>query len=801
MKNVKTYLRNYIDWIIRIGKIKFSLLGVLILAVYALVIQAISTLLIIGELDWNDILRSVIFGLCSAPFVIYFFLVVIEKLELARQGLEKTLNQLKTLRMQDYQLNQELNKKNLLLSREIDERAKAEQELTSALLHLEQEIKERGRIQLELEQSAHLLRSFFDASPDLVFYRGENHQFLGANKAMEKLTGKKNEELKQLTPLALYDEQTARKAIESDQQVIKRNQGLCYEEWLYYPNGQKACFEILKVPHYDKVSKQNIVIGFGRDITERISYRETIEKNSRDKTNLMTTISHELKTPLNGIIGLSRILLDGILTEQQRNYLQTIKVSAVSLGYIFNDLVDLEKIETHRIELFEKECDFNSLLNDINNIASVMATQKNLHFEMSLDEWLPDWIKIDPIRLNQVLWNLISNAVKFTKQGSVKLAVMRSGEHELTFKISDTGIGIPKNELDKIFTMYYQVKSKDNMRALGSGIGLAVTKKIASLMSGDLLVTSEEGIGTTFSLIIKAPEIEREAVIADSLVVEALNILLVEDIEVNIIVAKSILEKLGYHVDVAMTGEEALQKFYQNQYDLVLLDIQLPDMSGFDIAINLRRQYENDEIDYLPPLVALTANVMNDKNHYLQQGMDDVLSKPLSLEALNSTLKNLFADDQLLFQPKSQQQASSQDQQVQAQLSKDKAMSEISEGSDTQLDYNLLNELIELLGKENVMKSVALFEQLMPGYLADLEQYYQHYLTDNSLKSAVAEQAHKIKGAAASIGLNIIRNVAELAQHDESPHWEENISVWVTTIRNKWYFSLMNLKEWINNSH
>ena len=126
-----------------------------------------------------------IFGLCSAPFVIYFFLVVIEKLELARQGLEKTLNQLKTLRMQDYQLNQELNKKNLLLSREIDERAKAEQELTSALLHLEQEIKERGRIQLELEQSAHLLRSFFDASPDLVFYRGENHQFLGANKAME----------------------------------------------------------------------------------------------------------------------------------------------------------------------------------------------------------------------------------------------------------------------------------------------------------------------------------------------------------------------------------------------------------------------------------------------------------------------------------------------------------------------------------------------------------------------------------------------------------------------------------------
>ncbi|TNH03321.1 aerobic respiration two-component sensor histidine kinase ArcB [Testudinibacter sp. TR-2022] len=790
MKNVKTYLQNYIDWIIRIGKIRFSLLGLLILGIYALIIQAGSTLLFTGDLKWSDIWRSVIFGLCSAPFVIYFFSVVIEKLELARQGSEKTLAQLKTLRMQDYQLNQEMNKKNLLLSREIDERAKAEQELTSALLHLEQEVRERRRIQLELEQSAHLLRSFFDASPDLVFYRGEDHRFLGANKAMEKLTGKKSEELKLLTPFDVYTEYSAKKAIESDIQVSKEKKGLSYEQWLYYPDGQAACFEILKVPYYDKVSKQNIIIGFGRDITERTSYQEMIEKSSRDKTNMMTTISHELKTPLNGIIGLSRILLDGNLDEQQRNYLQTIKVSAVSLGHIFNDLVDLEKIETHRIELFNKACDFNNLLNDINNIASVMAAQKNLKFEMLLKNRLPDWIQVDPIRLNQVLWNLISNAVKFTPKGWVRLTVAKSGQDRLVFQISDSGIGIPQAELNNIFTMYYQVKSKDNMRALGSGIGLSVSKKIASLMHGNLSVESEENIGTTFTLDIAAPEIEKAVDISMAPSIGALNILLVEDIEVNIIVAKSILEKLGYHVDIAMTGSEALKKFYQNQYDLLLLDIQLPDMSGFDIAMTLRQQYENDEIDYLPPLVALTANVLNNKRHYLQQGMDDVLSKPLSLEALNLTLKQLFGEEQSL-------ESVGIEEDIEEALPVEVKVQQQS--AVMAFDYPMLEELIELMGKENMMKSAVLFEQLMPGYIEELTQHYQAYQQDRTLKTAVAEDAHKIKGAAASLGLNRIRDIAELAQHQDSPQWEEQIAVWIEVIQEEWRSSVTALKKWIAN--
>ncbi|MBE2895047.1 aerobic respiration two-component sensor histidine kinase ArcB [Spirabiliibacterium falconis] len=751
MKNVKTYLQHYIDWIIRIGKIRFSILGVIFLAGYALIIQAITTLLFTGNLYWQDIIRSVVFGLCSAPFAIYFFSAIIERLELARQDSEKTLMQLQILRAHDNQLNRELNEKNQQLS---------------------EEVRERERVQFELERSAQLLRSFFDASPDLVFYRGEDNRYRGANKAVERLTGKTEAELRHLTPMDIFDAENGEQARISDVEVRRNMQKVSYEQQLTYPDGQQACFEIVKVPYYDKASQQCLVIGFGRDITERLNYQAMIEKNSRDKTQMMTTISHELKTPLNGIIGLSRILLDGHLTEQQRDYLQTIKVSAVSLGHIFNDLVDLEKIETQRIELYEKRCDFNQLLNDINNIASVMAAQKQLQFTLELAPNLPDWILVDAIRLNQILWNVINNAVKFTQKGWVKLRVSQPDDNRLTFAISDSGIGIASSELDNIFAMYYQVRGNDNMRALGSGIGLNVAKTLAQLMQGDLTVESSLGIGTTFTLTILAPTLMPDMDETHLPQIEALRILLVEDIEVNIIVAKSILEKMGYHVDVAMTGAQALEKFEQDSYDLLLLDIQLPDMSGFDIAQTLRQRYENDEIDYLPPLVALTANVMGNKQYYLDQGMDDALAKPLSLEALNTTLHALF--DGIASQ----------------------ATDTTKTHSQTEFDQHLLHQLLELLGKTQVLESLKLFERSMPSYIDELNAHYRRYLTDNTHKSAVGDSAHKIKGAAASIGLAQLRDVAELAQHCEREHWHEHIADWVQQMQH-WRADLTRLYDWI----
>ncbi|WP_148872748.1 histidine kinase dimerization/phospho-acceptor domain-containing protein, partial [Serratia marcescens] len=172
-----------------------------------------------------------------------------------------------------------------------------------------------------------------------VFYRNEDKEFSGCNRAMELLTGKSEKQLIHLKPRDVYSPEAAAKVIETDEKVFRHNVSLTYEQWLDYPDGRKACFEIRKVPYYDRVGKRHGLMGFGRDITERKRYQDALERASRDKTTFISTISHELRTPLNGIVGLSRILLDTDLTAEQEKYLKTIHVSAVTLGNIFNDII------------------------------------------------------------------------------------------------------------------------------------------------------------------------------------------------------------------------------------------------------------------------------------------------------------------------------------------------------------------------------------------------------------------------------------------------------------------------------
>ncbi|MDG6895621.1 aerobic respiration two-component sensor histidine kinase ArcB [Volucribacter amazonae] len=734
MQNVKQFTQRYINWVIKLGRLKFSLLGFVILAIFALIIQGLSSLMIVGNIYWQDVIRSIIFGLLSAPFVIYFFTLLVEKLEHSRLKLAQSNNQ--------------LNENIIALN----------------------------KAQQELEQKAEFLRSFIDASPDLVFYRSAQGQFLGCNKAMEILTGKTEKELLQMTPTQTFSPEIAERIQQIDQEILQNQQDITYEQWLKYPDGKLACFEIHKVPYFDTMTKNHCIMGFGRDITERKRYLEVIEKNSRDKTNLMATISHELRTPLNGIVGLSQILLDSQLTEQQRNYLKTIHVSAVSLGYIFSDIIDLEKLDSRRIEIYRKETDFHHFLNDINNIASFMAERKKLKFELQCDKHLPHWVMLDATRLSQILWNLISNAVKFTAQGKICLTVKSLGHTQLQFSLTDTGIGIAPQELDKIFTMYYQVEDKQHhQKALGSGIGLSISKHIAKLMDGDLTVQSEVGKGSTFTLTIKAQEVSQPSSLEQPQVNLPLNILLVEDIDVNITVAKAMLEKLGYQVDVAMTGQQAIAKFTQHQYDLLLLDIQLPDMTGFEVAQHLRQKYQADEYEYLPPLIALTANVINNKQEYLDKGMDDVLCKPLSIEALNRCLYDYFATDD---NPAPPHQMKSTDQAA-------------------ILDKVLLDELLTMLGQDFVQQNSQLFEQMMQEYLNELTILYQQYQQDPSRRKPLTELAHKIKGASASIGLKRLQQLAQQAQQDQDPQWHQHIGDWIKQLNQYWRQDLYVLQRYL----
>lgn len=608
MKNIRYFAQKYVEWVIRLGRVRFSILGFVVLSIWALFTQIILSLLIIGEINWLDLALSIVFGLISAPFVIYFFTVLVEKLEYSRQGLADTVANLRN---------------------EVSERLLAEHKLSEAL--------------------------------------------------------------------------------------------------------------------------------------------ESIEKTSRDKTRFMTTISHELRTPLNGIIGLSRILLDEQLTDKQRDYLKTINMSAVSLGHIFSDIIDLEKIDAHRIELNLKPTELTGFINDISSFATLMAAEKQLKFELEVTNSLPNWLMLDYARLSQILWNLISNAVKFTATGKVSLSIERDTSGYIIFKVSDTGIGIPEEEIPRIFDMYYQVQSNEN-KPLGSGIGLSVAKTIAQLMEGDLSVESKLNRGTTFTLRFPIQEVE-SPIPTLQILPNQLHILLVEDIEVNIVVAKSVLEKLGYKVDVAMTGQEAIQKFEQSFYDLVLLDIQLPDISGFEVAQHLRDGYQKGIYDALPPLIALTANVMSDKQEYRRKGMDDVLRKPLALEELNKILLEYF------------------DENIAIDIAKMKDINLHLNTENPQIDENILQELVEILGQDMVWQNLNLFKKMMPNYIVELKLAYQKYMQQREksrLAKDVGDVAHKIKGAAASVGLKRLQLIATMAQDPNSPEWADQIESWIEQLGKYW---------------
>lgn len=618
-KNVfKKCSENYVNWVIKLGKMRSAVLGFFVLGVSAILIQSLLDYLLLGKVLASDILRSMLFGLISAPLVIYFFNVIVEKLEHSRVKLERSVYELGVMRSQD--------------------------------------------------------------------------AFLSAK----------------------------------------------------------------------------------------------LKQNSMDKTRLMATISHELRTPLNGIIGLSRILLEDELTQKQREYLQTINVSAISLGHIFSDIIDLEKIDSQRIELFRQPVEFVQIINDITHFARLLAAKKQIAFEIDYPPNLPEFIDVDNARLSQVLWNLISNAVKFTPEsGRISLTIYQTDVNHFAFVVQDSGIGIPKAEQEKIFQMFYQAENSKAKKAQGSGIGLAVSKQIALLMQGDLTVESEPNQGATFTLSLQAEPVQAK----QSLTTEnyGLRVLLVEDVDVNVLVARSMLEKFGCEIEVAMTGAEAEQKFAEQSFDLVLLDIQLPDTTGTALAQQWRKQYDEGEIDYLPLLVALTANVMQTKAQYQQQGMDDVLRKPLSLENLSNCLQHYFGEMIL--------QTAAENLPLVNTATQDN-VPESATGNEI-LNQPLLQELQAVLGKTGMAQSLALFESLLPNYIAELQAAYQDWQQSMSepARRILTDKAHKLKGACASMGLLRLQNLAELAQRDNDDNWQRGIDGWIAEISQHWQADLAILKQ------
>ncbi len=398
------------------------------------------------------------------------------------------------------------------------------------------------------------------------------------------------------------------------------------------------------------------VVSVTRDITaaERALARAkaAAEAANESKSQFLAAMSHEIRTPLNGVLGMNGLLLNTALSPEQRRYAELIRSSGQTLLTVINDILDLAKIEAGRMELEIAEFDPVATLDEVVSLLSVRAQAKGLAMHLRMPPDLPGALRGDASRLRQVLFNLIGNALKFTEHGSVEVDVehrpLPDERVELTIAVRDTGIGIAPEAMPKLFDRFMQADARTARRYGGTGLGLAISREIIDLMGGRIEVNSAVGVGSTFRVVVPMArgDAERlakaESTLHASSDIGGLRILVAEDNGVNQILIKAILDQMGHYSDIVGNGIEALRQVQAGRYDLVLMDIQMPEMDG-EAATRAIRSLPNGLASI--PIIAMTANAMVEhREAYLASGMDDYVSKPISSKALAAAIARVTAE-------------------------------------------------------------------------------------------------------------------------------------------------------------
>ena len=525
-------------------------------------------------------------------------------------------------------------------------------------------IYKRRLVEKLLAENESLLEIIINATPDIIYFKDANNRLLEANDSILHLLNaeginyklKKIEELYKGSSLSLnnfvslnrYD----RKAWES--RSIFRSE----ETMLYEKQGTNKIYDVIRIPLFNDNGTRRGLILFGRDITQRKQMEDELQKSKEiaevanaTKSEFLANISHEIRTPINAIIGFSELMTQLINDTKQKEYIETINTAGRSLLTLINDILDLSKIEARKLEINYTPVNPRVILEEIRKILKQKLSEKNLQLIIEIQEEFPTAMLIDEVRLRQVLLNIVGNAVKFTESGHIKISMKKEDKNindnnvmNLVISVEDTGMGIPENEQQRIFESFTQQSGQNIKKFGGTGLGLSISKKLVEMMNGDITLTSSVGKGSTFTITLhdvhislnEIPVNEEKNTYSNKIKFEKAKVLVVDDIESNRYLFKEILKNAGVEVITAENGLEAIETARNEIPDLIIMDNRMPVMDGIDATRAIRKISCLRNI----PIIAISADAIeDDKEHFLNAGINDYITKPININHFLSVLQ------------------------------------------------------------------------------------------------------------------------------------------------------------------
>jgi PAS domain S-box-containing protein len=517
----------------------------------------------------------------------------------------------------------------------------------------------------EVAEQGALLRTIIDTIPDYIFVTDTEARCITRNLASVRAVGlDRPEDAVGLSEFDLAPPDLAAGYHEDDLRVIRTGAPICDQEEAFVQDGEPRVISTTKVPLFDTNGSIAGLVGISRDVTQQKAFEQSLqeakeeaEAATRAKSEFLANMSHEIRTPMNGVIGMTSLLLDTDLDDEQRDFVETVRVSGDALLTLINDILDFSKIEAGRLDLEAHPFEVRACVEEALDLVAPRAAEKGIELAYLFGEGVPHAVVGDVTRVRQILVNLLGNAVKFTEAGSVFVRVEAAppdvatgGRTELLFAVEDTGVGIAADKLDAIFQSFSQADTSTTRRYGGTGLGLAISQRLAGLMGGAVTAESEPGVGSTFRFSVPAevaPGERRVFLRREQPELEGRRALVVDDNEVNREVLERTLGRWGVDTRCAASGPEAIAEAARAQaagepYGLVVLDMQMPEMDGIAVAEALRALPGPT-----PPLVLLTS-VMRDaalRDRAEAAGIDAVLYKPAKPAQLYDALLRVFESE------------------------------------------------------------------------------------------------------------------------------------------------------------